>query len=82
MSRKLAISGYMQLSRSAKAMFGQDKYAYNMAKKAIRDEFIRNKNVTNPTQLGNILLYCTISVVYSIVQLSFIFLGCMIVILL
>ena len=52
MSSSLVLSGFRRLSRSAKAMFGSDLYALGEAKKALKSEFRRNKNVTDKNLLG------------------------------
>lgn len=54
-TNKIAIHGFRKLVRSAKFMFGADVHAFTQAKLALRDEFIKNRNETNPQVLGK---YC------------------------
>jgi hypothetical protein len=44
--------GYRLLLRTANSVFKNDHYAIKSAKIKLREEFLKNKNVNNPKELG------------------------------
>jgi hypothetical protein len=44
--------GYRLLLRTANSVFKNDHYAIKSAKVKLREEFLKHRNVDNPTELG------------------------------
>ena len=47
-----AIRGFRKLYRSAKGMFGADQHAFAAARLELKNEFRKNRNVSNASELG------------------------------
>lgn len=48
------MQGYRRLLRSARHVFRGDVYAMDQARKQLREEFLRHKDVTNETELAEL----------------------------
>ena len=46
---------YRRLLKSAQSVFRNDTYAINMARLQLREEFLKNKNVTDPHDLAQLM---------------------------
>lgn len=51
-----AISGFRRLLRAARVAFKEDTKAIKLAKVQLKEEFLRNKDVSNPTVLNELFL--------------------------
>ena len=46
------VIAYRTLIRSARYLFKHDRYALSQARSQLREEFLRNKNVSDKSELG------------------------------
>jgi hypothetical protein len=51
----MSLSGYKKLLKSAANLFSKDQFALLNAKKELRNEFVKNRNVIDPEELGALL---------------------------
>jgi hypothetical protein len=51
----MSLSGYKRLLKSAAILFSKDQFALLNAKKELRNEFVKNRNVIDPVELGALL---------------------------
>jgi hypothetical protein len=51
----MSLSGYRRLLKSAAILFSKDEFALLNAKKELRSEFLKNKNVIDTQELGALL---------------------------
>ena len=51
----LSLSGYRRLLKSSSLLFNRDKFALINAKIELKSEFLKNKGVTDPTELSSLL---------------------------
>lgn len=55
MSTAAVFAGFRRLTRSAKFAFGKDKFALAESKKALKQEFFKNRNVTDPNEIAELI---------------------------
>lgn len=51
----MSLSGYRRLLKSAAILFSKDEFALLNAKKELRSEFLKNKNVVDTQEIGALL---------------------------
>lgn len=51
----MSLSGYKRLLKSAAVLFSKDQFALLNAKKELRIEFLKNKNVSDPVEISALL---------------------------
>jgi len=55
LSSSSALNGYRRLLKSATIVFKNDAYALKQAKIQLKNEFIKNKNITSSSELKQLL---------------------------